>query len=268
MRRNSTGCVSSRFSRLSTFGNGKQIILYRNGVKYADYTVGSAEQFSGDRLVLMGLRHSDANPDNWSGTMSLPRVLSLGPDGMLRIAPPDEIERLRYHAQNRTSLAVPADQELAIDGSLPLGNVDCLRGGTSMAPFVLSILIATAALDDTRAPTFAPVSPRSWFTTPGENVTLRLRLESGAAADPIAYRIVDYSGKPSAQGELRRIAPGQWDIALRPEQGCFEIELPNPRAASASEWFPCRSGKAIPTRFSQSTGRCHGWNETHPGGRS
>jgi hypothetical protein len=61
---------------------------------------------------------------------------------------------------------------------------------------------------------------------PGENVTLHLRLESGAAADPIAYRIVDYSGKLSAQGELRRIDPGQWEIALRPEQGFFEIELP------------------------------------------
>jgi len=53
----------------------------------------------------------------WSGTMSLPRVLSLGPDGMLRITLPEEIERLRYHAQNRTSLAVPADQELAVDGA-------------------------------------------------------------------------------------------------------------------------------------------------------
>jgi hypothetical protein len=107
-----------------------------------------------------------------------------------------------------------------------LGNVGWLLGDPSMAPFVLAMLVATAALDDTRAPVFAPVSPRSWFTMPGENVTLHLRLESGAAADPIAYRIVDYSGKLSAQGELRRIDPGQWEIALRPEQGFFEIELP------------------------------------------
>jgi len=95
-----------------------------------------------------------------------------------------------------------------------------------MAPFILSILVATAALDESRAPAFAPVSPRAWFTTPGENVTLHLRLESGAAADPIAYRIADYSGKLSAQGELRRIAPGQWEIALRSEQGFLEFELP------------------------------------------
>ena len=35
----------------------------------------------------------------WSGTMSLPRVLSLGEDGTLRMNPPEEIERLRYNAQ-------------------------------------------------------------------------------------------------------------------------------------------------------------------------
>ncbi len=58
-------------------------------------------------------------------------------------------------------------------------------------------------------------------------MTLRLRLESGTAADPIAYRIVDYSGKVSAQGELRPIAAELWEITLRPEQGFFEIELPS-----------------------------------------
>ena len=95
-----------------------------------------------------------------------------------------------------------------------------------MASFVLSVLIAIGALDEPRAPAFAPVSPRSWFTTPGESLTLHLRLESGAAADPIAYRIVDYAGKLWAQGELRRIAPEEWEFALRPQQGFFEIELP------------------------------------------
>ncbi len=35
----------------------------------------------------------------WSGTMSLPRVLTLGEDGLLRMNPPVEIERLRYNGQ-------------------------------------------------------------------------------------------------------------------------------------------------------------------------
>lgn len=52
----------------------------------------------------------------WSGTMSLPRVLSLGEDGLLRINPPVEIERLRYNAQQRKDLVVPADSELMLDG--------------------------------------------------------------------------------------------------------------------------------------------------------
>jgi sucrose-6-phosphate hydrolase SacC (GH32 family) len=43
---------------------GNQVTIYRNGVKYAEYTAGSAERFGGDSLVLMGLRHIDANPDN------------------------------------------------------------------------------------------------------------------------------------------------------------------------------------------------------------
>ena len=52
----------------------------------------------------------------WSGTMSLPRMLSLGPDGLLRMDVPEEVERLRYHARNQSNLAVPADQEIAMDG--------------------------------------------------------------------------------------------------------------------------------------------------------
>jgi beta-fructofuranosidase len=52
----------------------------------------------------------------WSGTMSLPRVLSLGADGMLRIQPPEEIERLRYNPTTKTNLTVEADSELALEG--------------------------------------------------------------------------------------------------------------------------------------------------------
>jgi beta-fructofuranosidase len=52
----------------------------------------------------------------WSGTMSLPRVLSLGPDGMMRMDPPEEIERLRYNPKKRTDLAGQADAELPLEG--------------------------------------------------------------------------------------------------------------------------------------------------------
>jgi len=52
----------------------------------------------------------------WSGTMSLPRVLSLGEDGMLRMNPLEEIERLRYNGKKRANLTVKADSELATEG--------------------------------------------------------------------------------------------------------------------------------------------------------
>jgi len=52
----------------------------------------------------------------WSGTMSLPRVLSLGTDGTLRMNPPEEIEKLRYNGKRRANLTVKADAELAVEG--------------------------------------------------------------------------------------------------------------------------------------------------------
>jgi beta-fructofuranosidase len=52
----------------------------------------------------------------WSGTMSLPRVLSLGDDGMLRMNPPEEIARLRYNGKKKAELAVSAGAELLLAG--------------------------------------------------------------------------------------------------------------------------------------------------------
>ncbi|MCY2950476.1 MAG: GH32 C-terminal domain-containing protein [Planctomycetota bacterium] len=51
----------------------------------------------------------------WSGTMSLPRVLSLAEDGTLCMNPPEEIERLRYNAKKKTNLTVQVDSELALE---------------------------------------------------------------------------------------------------------------------------------------------------------
>jgi beta-fructofuranosidase len=52
----------------------------------------------------------------WSGTMSLPRVLSPGPNGVLLMNLPEEIERLRYNGLKRTGLAIAADSELPLEG--------------------------------------------------------------------------------------------------------------------------------------------------------
>ena len=50
----------------------------------------------------------------WSGTMSLPRVLSLDAEGMLRMDVAAEIERLRYNAREKADLAIAADAEVPL----------------------------------------------------------------------------------------------------------------------------------------------------------
>jgi len=52
----------------------------------------------------------------WSGTMSLPRVLSLDAQGSLRMEPPEEIERLRYNEKQRADIEVAPGVDLAVDG--------------------------------------------------------------------------------------------------------------------------------------------------------
>ena len=52
----------------------------------------------------------------WSGTLSLPRVLSLGDDGLLRMDVPEEIEALRHGGVRHGPLTVPAGDDLAVDG--------------------------------------------------------------------------------------------------------------------------------------------------------
>jgi len=81
---------------------GRQITLYRNGTKYADYAVGSPERFGGDNLVLMGLRHIDAGPDNrfFTGSIDDARIygvaLDAGQIAALRPNQPSEPKPLAW----------------------------------------------------------------------------------------------------------------------------------------------------------------------------
>ncbi len=51
----------------------------------------------------------------WSGTMSLPRVLSLGDDGEMRIDVPEEIEALRYGAFKSEDFALQSGKDLVVE---------------------------------------------------------------------------------------------------------------------------------------------------------
>ena len=66
--------------------------------------------------VLDGLRFGVRPKYGWSGTMSLPRVLSLGDDGQLRIDVPEEIETLRYGACTMGPFATQSGTDLVVDG--------------------------------------------------------------------------------------------------------------------------------------------------------
>ena len=61
----------------------------------------------------------------WSGTMSLPRVLTLGDDGQLGMDVPEEIEALRQGVFRKLDFDVPAHADVVVDGvsgtSLELG---------------------------------------------------------------------------------------------------------------------------------------------------
>ena len=55
---------SNTLVQIAVVYKGKQITMYRNGDKYAEYTAKDREKFGDDTRVLMGLRHIDAMPEN------------------------------------------------------------------------------------------------------------------------------------------------------------------------------------------------------------
>jgi beta-fructofuranosidase len=59
----------------------------------------------------------------WSGVMSLPRLLTVSPDGKLAQAPVPELQKLRANPRHYPQLAVPAEGDLA----LPEIQGDCLE---------------------------------------------------------------------------------------------------------------------------------------------
>jgi len=61
--------------------------------------------------ILDGRSEETRIASGWSGTMSLPRVLWLGEDGMLRMAPPKELEMLRYNPKSMENLTIQAGSE-------------------------------------------------------------------------------------------------------------------------------------------------------------
>lgn len=153
----------------------------------------------------------------WASVMSLPRVLALGADGTLRIAPAPELEALRSDFRERRDLTLPADQEvelaeirgdsLELSVEIKLGTatevgvaVRCSPGGEEQTPIVcapreerLRIELTRSTLDPAiRYPRFAarhvpeglpeserfvPSQEALFALAPGETLRLRLFLD-------------------------------------------------------------------------------------------
>ncbi len=65
--------------------------------------------------VFDGREPATREASGWSGTLSLPRVLWLGEDHTLRMAPPEELALLRMHPKAYHDLTVPAGREVGLE---------------------------------------------------------------------------------------------------------------------------------------------------------
>ena len=115
----------------------------------------SLEDEKGRRIMwawLLDYRDLGARLDQgWSGTLSLPRVLNLGVDGLLDIDVAKEIESLRYRHFQKTDLTINSGQKIYVDDvfgiSLEL-KIEALAGHA--ARFGFAVCVRQMAEEETR----------------------------------------------------------------------------------------------------------------------
>jgi len=118
-------CISHRLGARYYLGEWKNEAFhptFHEKMSWADNSFFAPESLLDDRgrrimwaWVFDGPGFKTRGDFGWSGTMSLPRVLSLGDDGVLLMDVPPEIERLRYNPKKRADLAVAAEGEVPLD---------------------------------------------------------------------------------------------------------------------------------------------------------
>jgi len=135
----------------------------------------------------------------WAGLMSLPRVLTVGQDGRLRIAVAPVVEKLRKHEQKLQLLPVksgdPGSKEMQSSQRLSdaCGEILCIVKPTE--PFSLDLLDATQRNDPPKDATTAVTSQVSLISirysqaNPKELVADQQRLQIGlSAGQPLELR--------------------------------------------------------------------------------
>lgn len=158
----------------------------------------------------------------WSGTLSLPRVLTLAADGTLRMNPPAELERLRFNPVRLADLAIPAGGETAAPGvsgtSLELDleidvrgagrcgvKVCCAPDGAEQTAVYYDATDHRLKIDTTRAS--ADAGPGSIEAGPfalkaGEPLRLRVFVDKS---------VVEVFANDGRQAVMRRIYPSRAD---------------------------------------------------------
>ena len=119
-------CISHRLGCRYYIGDWKDEQFYPEShaqmswVDNAFFAPESLVDHKGRRImwswILDGIRFGVRPKFGWSGTMSLPRVLSLGDDGRLRMDVPEEIEALRYGACSMGPFTIRSGTDLVVDG--------------------------------------------------------------------------------------------------------------------------------------------------------
>lgn len=173
----------------------------------------------------------------WSGTLSLPRVLSLGADGRLRMNPPEEIQRLRYNGTIRGARRLEADAELALDGiqgtsleldldaSLPSAarfevKVACSPGGEEQTVIFYDAGAKTLGIDTTRSslsegPKTVEAGP--FALAAGERLELRIFVDKSVievfanGRQAVMRRI--YPSRPDSFGVRLKSCGGAADVS-------------------------------------------------------
>lgn len=158
----------------------------------------------------------------WSGTMSLPRVLTLAEDGTLRMNPPEEISLLRFAGKRKTNLSVQPDSELIMEGisgnSLELAcemsagtasqfgvRVCCSPGGEEQTSIYYDAADRKLKVDTTKSS--AVEGPKNveagpFQLKPGEPLRLRVFVDKS---------VVEVFANDGRQAVMRRIYPSRAD---------------------------------------------------------
>ena len=117
-------CISHRLGCSYYVGDGKDEQFYpeiHRQMSWVDNAFFAPETLlddAGRRImwawIFDGRSPETAASSGWSGTMSLPRVLSLGKDNTLRMRPVEELKQLRYDHKETGSIMVTADSEAVL----------------------------------------------------------------------------------------------------------------------------------------------------------